>query len=190
MRWVKAALVPAAAVVTWCACLAGIEFATHQLEMRVASTPWLTAAYALAFVFVPVFAGLAVVWAARSWWPWWPSLGFVRRPSRAIWTVVLAGYLLTAWVGAPMVQSDLTDMVIDQYREEQQIDKSGILPYHRELRDNPSCRTFLNAAVLPGVIVVYHEYQASGLNGAGAFYLFVWYGTGARYLTSYQRWVS
>lgn len=190
MRWLKAILFPIVAVATWCACLVGIEFANYQLERHVFQKPWLTGAYALAFVFVPVSSGLAVAWALRSWWPWWPSCSFTKGRGRALWVIVAAGYLLTAWIGEPMVQSDLTDMVIAEYRAEQNIDASGILPYRRMMRGNPTCRTFLNAAVLPGVIVVYHEYQASGLNGAGGFYLFLWYGTGARYVTSYQRWVS
>jgi hypothetical protein len=194
MRWVKAAFVPVLAVVSACVAIIGLELADHLLDYRFMALggerPWVTSVYALILLSVPVATGLFVVRALRGWWPW--SLSNRRGASwkRAAYGGVAVVYVLTAWVGAPMVQSDLTDMVIGEYRAEQHIDDSGVLPYHRVLKQNPWCRTFLNVPIVPGVVVVYHEYQASGLNGRGAFYIFLWYGTGARYVGSFQRWVS
>jgi hypothetical protein len=194
MRWVKAMLVPVLAVVSACVAVVGLEFADHLLDYRFMAlrgeTPWVTSAYALVMLTVPLGAGLLAMWALRRWWPSSASIRGSAWWKRTAYGVLAFAYVLTAWVGAPMVQSDLTDMVISEYRAEQHIDESGILPYHRVLKQNPWCRTFLNAPIVPGLVVVYHEYQASGLNGRGAFYIFLWYGSGARYVTSFQRWVS
>ncbi len=194
MRWVKAALAPVVAVGSAIVAFFGLEVADQLLDNRLigmhGETPWATSAYALTLLAVPLGVGALVAWTLRRWWPWRPWVGLPTRWKRAVCGALALAYVLTAFVGGPMVQSDLTDMVMDEFRSEVQIDESGVLPYHRVMKGNPWCRTFVSAPVVPGLVVAYHEYQASGLNGRGAFYVVVWYGAGPRYVTSLQTWVS
>ena len=195
MRWVKATSVAILAIVSAALAAVGLEAADYFLDYRFvgsrSSAPWQTATYATVWVIAPVVAALFALWTLRAWWLWLVPAKVPPRAKHSMWCVLASGYLLTTWVGAPMAQTALTDMVLVERQREEAIDNSGVLPYRRV---DPArglwARTLLSVPVTPGIVVVYHEYLASGLNGRGAFYVFLWYGPKVKYLTSFQRWVS
>ena len=185
MGWLKGLLLAAAVLAAAFAGVVAVEYTHHLLGYRFVGLfgpqPWQTSVYALVHLAIPVVAAAGVAFSLRAWWPWPVSLPAVTGRRRWLSGILAGGYALTACVGVPTVQTDLTDMALREYS------------FEREYRESDSpltSRAFMAVPLLPGVVVTYYEYQAGGLNGRGGFYLYLWYGTGVRYVTRYTTWVS
>jgi hypothetical protein len=150
------------------------------------SNPLRGGIYLLAQVAAPVAAGVLSAFGLRRRWFGVSERRPVGLSARVSLGILAIGYVLTATVGAPMAQSDLTDMAMTQARSEQAL-RVALGSNHRW---TPYQRTLGAIPVAPGIIAVYHEYQAGPSNGRGAIYGCVWYVAGVKCAPFLQLWVS
>jgi hypothetical protein len=142
-----------------------------------------TSLYAAASIAIPV--GVALFAAHRT-------IRFLLRIfdvtpfhlSRTVVAVLLVGYVFTAVLGVPAIQSQNSTWAMDEYQKLNAGHRSDVWTAH------PYFRTYASLPVLPLVVLTYHEYQLAGLYGWGGWDLQVWYGAGVIRLFKQTLWVS
>lgn len=101
-----------------------------------------------------------------------------RRPLR---TVVVALYLITWSFGVPSVNRSQMATALGAYTTHAVPDAAN---------DGPYVNLAFAVPLLPGVIVSYHEYQVTLLNGWGGWEIHWWYLIGNSRITRITVWVS
>lgn len=94
--------------------------------------------------------------------------------------MLLVGYILTAAIGVPTVQSSNTQWALQEHASIEVKDKSK----------TPYLQTYLALSIFPFVVLSYHEYQLAGLYGRGGWDVHLWYLFGVKSLIFLPIWVS
>jgi hypothetical protein len=141
-------------------------------------------ALAGATILIPALVGLLLGWALkrRGWLDaLWPPRTLAHRAAVA---ALVAGYVLTAALGEPAVQTSSTSWEISEYKRLKATGSSLVWDAH------PYLATYAAFPLAPGLILTYHEYQLDGLYGFGGYRLYLWYGGGVRTLAELPMWLS
>lgn len=141
-------------------------------------------ALAGATIFIPalgcLFLGRAL--KRRGWLDaLWPPRTWAHRAAVA---VLVAGYVLTAALGGPAVQTASTSWEISEYKRLKAMKSPLVGDKH------PYIATYAALPLAPGLILTYQEYQLDGLYGFGGYRLYFWYGAGVKTLTELPMWLS
>lgn len=99
----------------------------------------------------------------------------LARRIRSVCIVAVFGLYLATWAfGVPAVTSHLVQRDLEVYKDAY-ADKP--LAYWKSW---PRLESTFGAPLLPGVVLVYYDFQLGGQWGAGGWYVFAWWGTGER----------
>ena len=115
---------------------------------------------------------------------WWSGLSAMHYP-KIVLGIFIVGYLLTATIGLPAVQTHTNNWAVSEYKR---VRASGS---PRVWENHPYIATYFAVPLLPAIVLDYHEYQIDGLYGYGGFGLYLWYGAGVKNLPlGLPIWVS
>ena len=104
--------------------------------------------------------------------------------NKLVLSSIISLYLLTLYIGNPVVQSSNTKWAIDEYKRINTGDNVRVWESH------PYIKTFVSIPIAPFVVMSYHEYQLDGLYGFGGWDIQVWYLTGVKRILILPLWVS
>ena len=110
--------------------------------------------------------------------------GTTYYPSRTLIKLIIVGYIITAVLGSPAVQSNNSTWAVNEYKRLKVENDARVWPSH------PYIHTFASLPILPFVLLSYHEYQLDGLYGWGGWDIQLWYGAGVKRLIAIPLWVS
>ena len=173
-----------ATAVTFVVCFVGLIILAQIVHLAPGSIPRGSIP-----LFVVVTIGIPIVLAAvlaaschrRGWLPTIPSASRWWRP---LVFCAVGAYLLTAVFGVPAVQTETNMWAGEEYKR---LEAAGS---NRVWETHPYIATYAALPVAPGIVLVYHEYQLSGLYGFGGYELFVWYAAGVKSIVTIPVWLS
>ncbi len=135
--------------------------------------------------FVPVVISFFISRLVVRWYERRKGIKVFWLPrNKLVLSLIISLYLLTVFIGNPIVQSFNNKWAIDEYKRINTGDNVRVWESH------PYIKTFVSIPITPFVIMSYHEYQLDGLYGFGGWDIQVWYLAGVKSILILPLWVS